>query len=92
MSFLFVQPSNFHMKRLNCRVRLTYKCLIFQYPLLAAGAIEEVKVDPMVAKQEMFALLKAKIKAKVSTAEGSVDAVQTLPLHPDDADAPSLHL
>ena len=46
----------------------------------------------MVAKQEMFALLKAKIKAKVSTAEGSVDAVQTLPLHPDDADAPSLHL
>jgi hypothetical protein len=53
--------------------------------------MEEVKVDPMAAKHEMFALLKAKLKAKVSTAEESVDAVQTLPLNPEDADAPSLH-
>jgi hypothetical protein len=40
---------------------------------------------------EKFALMKAKIKAKVGKSSTHVDALQTLPLFPEDADVPSLH-
>eukprot|EP00435_Cladocopium_sp_Y103_P057431 s634_g19.t1 len=43
------------------------------------------KVDPMLAKQENFALLKAKLKAKVLVAEGSVDAAIAVQIDPLDA-------
>jgi hypothetical protein len=68
-------------------------CQIARHPLLAAGSVQDtgVDMDEMGSLHEKFALMKAKIKAKGGKSSTHVDALQTLPLFPEDADVPSLH-
>ena len=47
--------------------------------------------DHVMRLQEKLALVKAKIRSKVSGAPATADALETIPLPQDDADATNLH-